>query len=56
MLEIVPSVIGLIVDQMLGVTCLRRTNELKTSRIRAMWTAVSSPIIRSLLESTRLAF
>jgi hypothetical protein len=26
--------------------------ELKTSRIRAMWTAISSPLIRSLFKST----
>jgi hypothetical protein len=29
--------------------------ELRTSRIRAMWTAVSSPLIHSLFKSTWLA-
>jgi hypothetical protein len=34
---------------------LAGTAELRTSRIRAMWTAISSPLIRSLFKSTWLA-
>ena len=35
---------------------LAGTDELRASRIRAMWTAVSSPLICSLFKSTWLAF
>jgi len=31
------------------------TDALRTSRIRAMWTTISSSLIRSLFKSTRLA-
>src|ERR1700752_3778653 len=35
---------------------LSGTTKLRTSRIRAMWTAISSPLIHSLFKSTWLAF
>ena len=34
---------------------LARTTELGTSRKRALWTAISSPLIHDLFKSTRLA-
>ena len=38
------------------IWCLFFFGSPRTSRIRAMWTAVSSPQIRSLFKTTRLAF
>ena len=35
---------------------LAETDELKISRIKALRSVVTSPLIRSLLKSTRLAF
>jgi hypothetical protein len=46
---------GSLYGQAVGSTILAGTNELKTSRIRAMWTAVSSPLIHDLFKSTWLA-
>ena len=47
---------GSFYGQAVSTMILAGTAELLTSWIRAMWTAVSSPLIRSLFKSTWLAF
>lgn len=50
------EVLGWFYGQAVRSTILAGTAELWTSRIRAMWTAVSSLLIRSLFMSTWVAF
>ena len=47
---------GSFYGQAMRSTILLGTAELGISRIRAMWTAISSPLIRSLFKFTWLAF
>jgi hypothetical protein len=47
---------GSLYGQAVRSTIQGGTDELKISRIRAMWTAVSTLLIRSLFKSTWLAF
>ena len=47
---------GSFYGQAVRPTILAGTIKLRTSRIRALWTAVSSPLIRGLFISTWLAF
>ena len=46
---------GSFYGQAVSTMILAGIAELGTSRIRAMWTAISNPLIRSLFESTWLA-